>query len=512
MLDGSFVAHPGFTVGSVPARLFGSFVEHMGRCVYTGIYEPGHTSADGDGFRGDVLDLVRELGVTSVRYPGGNFASGYRWEDGVGPREGRPQRLDLAWHTLETNQFGLDEFIRWARRADVEPMLAVNLGTRGVAAAVDLLEYSNHPSGTTLSDRRIVHGAADPHDVRIWCLGNEMDGPWQIGHKTAGEYGRLAMETAKAMRRLDPTLELVACGSSHAGMPTFGAWESQVLEEVFDEVDFISLHAYYEPIDGDVASFLASAVGMDRFIASVVATADAVAARRRSPKRLSLSFDEWNVWYARRFDPTVATPDWRPAPRLIEDEYSVLDAVVVGGLLMTLLRRSDRVRAASLAQLVNVIAPIRSEPGGPAWRQTIFHPFAQTAARARGQVLDLRLSVPSQPTRRYGETPLADVVATWDEPGGSLVVFATNRSLDEPMTLAGDLGAFARLEVVDALAVYDDDQNASNTASDPDRVIPRRLEGVELHGSRLHLELPPLSWAAVTLAPSDAPRRDAEPR
>ncbi len=499
MFDARFTAHPAFTVGAVPPRLFGSFVEHMGRCVYTGIYEPGHPTADDDGLRQDVLELVRELGVTTIRYPGGNFVSGYRWEDGVGPSDQRPRRLDLAWHTTETNQFGLNEFMRWARKAQVEPMMAVNLGTRGVREAVDLLEYTNHSGGSELSDRRISDGVTEPHNVRMWCLGNEMDGPWQTGHKTAAEYGRLAAETAKAMRQYDPSLELVVCGSSNMDMPTFGAWESEVLEEAWDAIDFVSLHAYYEPIDGDVDSFLASAVGMDRFIEAVIATADAVAARRRSPKRLGLSFDEWNVWYAKEFEAKGTGEEWAEAPRLIEDEYSVTDAVVLGSLLISLLRHSDRVTAASLAQLVNVIAPIRSEPGGPAWRQTIFHPFAQTAARAKGVVLRTTQTAPTVPTARYGDAPVVDTVLTYDEDSGSLVLFAINRSQSESVAVIGDVSAFGDLTVGDALVIVDSDPAATNTVDDPDRVVPVPLDKVELLAGELHIELPPLSWATVTL-------------
>ena len=295
------VIDPAGRVAPVKRRLFGSFVEHLGRCVYTGIYEPDHPTADEDGFRGDVLALTQELGVSVVRYPGGNFVSNYRWEDGVGPRDRRPVRRDLAWRTIETNEIGVDEFIKWAGRAGVEPMLAVNLGTRGVAEALDLLEYVNHPAGTTLSDQRVANGAPDPHGVRLWCLGNELDGPWQTGHKTAAEYGRLAAETARAMRQAEPDLELVACGSSHSSMPTFGSWEATVLEEAYDVVDYISLHAYYEEFDGDPGSFLASAVDMDRFIDAVTATADHVRAKLRTSKRIDLSFDEWNVWYLSRF-------------------------------------------------------------------------------------------------------------------------------------------------------------------------------------------------------------------
>ncbi|HEY0620962.1 MAG TPA: alpha-L-arabinofuranosidase, partial [Kribbella sp.] len=301
MPNARLVLDAGFTIAPVPRRLFGSFVEHMGRCVYTGIYEPDHPTADEAGLRGDVLDLTREVGPTVVRYPGGNFVSNYRWEDGVGPRAERPRRLDLAWHSIETNQFGLHEFDDWARKVGTEVMMAVNLGTRGLQEACDLLEYTNHPGGTYLSDRRVANGAAQPFNYKLWCLGNEMDGPWQVGHKTALEYGRLANETGKAMRLIDSEIELVACGSSNSAMPTFGSWESTVLEHCYDTVDYISLHAYYEERDDDPLTFLASAVNMDAFIESVISTADAVRARGRHKKKVNLSFDEWNVWYISEF-------------------------------------------------------------------------------------------------------------------------------------------------------------------------------------------------------------------
>ena len=237
MLQAHLDLDPASLVGPVNRRLFGSFVEHLGRCVYDGIYEPGHPTANRDGFRQDVVDLVRELGVSTVRYPGGNFVSGYRWEDGVGPRESRPSRLDLAWHSTESNEIGLDEFARWLDLVGSELMYAVNLGTRGVQEALDVLEYANIRSGTALSNQRIANGSPEPHGIRIWCLGNEMDGPWQLGHSTAIEYAQLAAKTARAMRQVDATLELVVCGSSGAGMPTFGEWERIVLEKTYDEVD-----------------------------------------------------------------------------------------------------------------------------------------------------------------------------------------------------------------------------------------------------------------------------------
>lgn len=499
VLAASLTLHPAFVVAPVNRRIFGSFVEHLGRCVYTGVFEPDHPAADEDGFRHDVLKLVDELGVTVVRYPGGNFVSSYRWEDGVGPIDARPTRLDPAWHSIETNAFGLDEFMRWVRKADVEPMLAVNLGTRGVQEAVDLLEYTNHPEGTQLSDLRITHGAKQPYDVRLWCLGNELDGPWQTGHKTAEEYGRLAAETARAMRMLDPSLELVACGSSNSSMPTFGTWEATVLEHAYDQVDYISCHAYYEERDGDLGGFLASAVDMDRFIDSVVATADAVGARLRSRKRINISFDEWNVWGLSRFEEAGPPAEWVEAPRLIEDTYNVADAVVVGNLLISLLRHSDRVAVACLAQLVNAIAPIRTEPAGPAWRQTIFYPFAQASRLARGEVLQASLAAPTYETARFGEVPVVDAVATHDPDTGDLVVFAVNRHQSSAVELSVDLRGWPRMRLASVSVLADPDVRATNTLDDPDRVRPRETDMAKVDGTELTAALPPVSWSVLRL-------------
>jgi alpha-L-arabinofuranosidase len=494
----SLVLDPAFTVAPVNRRTFGTFVEHMGRCVYTGVYEPGHATADEDGFRNDVLELTQELGVSLVRYPGGNFVSGYRWEDGVGPRDGRPRRLDLAWHSVETNEFGLDEFMRWCAKAGVEPMMAINLGTRGVQEALDLQEYANHPGGTALSDLREQHGAS-PYGIKLWCLGNEMDGPWQIGHKTAAEYGRLAAETARAMRMIEPDLQLVACGSSSSGMPTFGSWEQEVLRESYDFVDYISCHAYYGNDDGDTASFLASAVNMDRFIEAVAATADAVGAELKSTKRIDISFDEWNVWYGKRSTRTDGPGDqWEVAPRRIEDEYNVTDAVVVGNLLISLLRHSDRVAVACLAQLANVIAPIMTEPGGAAWKQPTFHPFAITSRLAAGQVLRVETDSPTVSTAKYGDVTAVDAVATYDE--GKLAVFLVNRSTEGPVEVTVDVSRTGVTTVQEAVIVHDEDGLATNTADQPDRVTPQPNESVRLENGKLTVTLPAISWTAVSLS------------
>lgn len=497
MADARVVLDSAFTIGTVDRRLFGSFVEHMGRCVYGGIYEPGHPLADERGLRKDVLALTAELGVSTVRYPGGNFVSNYRWEDGVGPQEARPTRRDLAWRSIETNQFGLNEFIEWTRRAGTEPMLALNLGTRGVAEALDLLEYCNSSAGTALADRRVSHGYPDPHSVTLWCLGNEMDGPWQMGHKSAEEYGRLALETARAMKRLDPDISLVACGSSNAQMPTFGRWESTVLEHCYDVVDFISLHAYYEPHGDDLPSFLASGVSMDRFIEGVVATADHVRAAGKHSKRIELSFDEWNVWYQDEFGGEDSL-EWAQAPRLIENAFTVADATVVGGLLISLLNHSDRVKMACLAQLVNVIGPIRAEPDRPAWRQSIFHPFAATAANARGTALRVASDAPSIDTAEFGTVPAVDVAATIDDGRGA--VFLVNRRPDRPLDVEIQLQNMGAVTTVDYTTLADTDLTARNTVDAPDRVVPQRGAVTRLADDRLVVTLAPASWNMVTFS------------
>ncbi|SFJ94545.1 alpha-N-arabinofuranosidase [Amycolatopsis sacchari] len=492
MSQARLVVDPAFTVGEVDPRLYGAFVEHLGRGVYTGIYEPEHPSADEHGFRGDVAELVTELGVPVLRYPGGNFVSGYRWEDGVGPRESRPTRLDLAWKSVETNAVGTDEFCAWSRRVGAEPMLAVNLGTRGADAAADLVEYCNHPGGTYWSDLRRKNGTPDPHGVRLWCLGNEMDGPWQVGHRTADEYGLLASRTAQAMRLVDPDIELVACGSSGAAMPTFPAWDATVLEHCYDHVDHLSLHSYYQERDGDRASFLACATDMDAYLDAAIATADHVRAKGRHRKRLGFAFDEWNVWYSQG---TSVERDWEQAPRLLEDQYNVVDAVVVGNMLISLLRHADRVRIACLAQLVNAIGAIRTEPAGPAWRQTIFHPFALTSRYGRGAVLRPAITSPRYETERFGEVPVLDAVSVQGEDG--ITIFAVNRDQHEPLPLTVDLRACQGLSRASHTYLGGGDPLAANTADDPARVVPRAGESHGVDAGELAITLPPLSWNMI---------------
>jgi alpha-N-arabinofuranosidase len=499
---------PGFSTGEVSPRLFGSFIEHIGRCVYGGIYEPGHPTADEDGFRADVLELVRELGVTRVRYPGGNFVSGFRWEDSVGPREQRPRRRELAWHSTETNEVGLHEFYAWTQKAGLKLLYALNLGSRDTDAAVDLLDYANGAAGSALADQRIRNGAAEPFGIRTFYLGNEMDGPWQMGHLTATEYGQRASRTAAALRQYDPTVELVACGSSHMRMKTFGDWERAVLLEAYNDVDQISCHAYYEELDGDLDSFLASGEHMNRYIAAVAATADHVKTLKRSDKTITISFDEWNVWYLERElkgeglyrSEDIAGEDWPIAPRVAEDVYSVADAVVVGSLLMTILKNASRVGSSSLSMLVNSMAPIRAEAGGPVWRQTSFHPYALTAKHAVGVVLDAQVACDTYDTAQHGTVPLVDVVATHDEANGSMTVLIVNRSQSEAAPVRIGFAGFAPVALAECWTLAENDHRLTNSADEPDRVVPRRNGSPAIVGpTTLTLEVPPISWTLLSL-------------
>ena len=501
----------GEVIGPVPRRLFGSFAEHMGRSVYTGLYEPGHSTSDDRGFRGDVLELVRELGPTVVRYPGGNFVSAYRWEDGVGPD--RPARLDPAWHSVESNRFGLHEFAEWADAAGIEVMYAVNLGTRGIQEAADVLEYCNHPSGTELSERRRANGADRPFGFKLWCLGNEMDGPWQIGHKTADEYGRLAAETARVMRMIDPGVELVVAGSSHADMPTFGSWERTVLRHTAELVDHISLHAYYQELHGDTDSYLASAAALDRYIRTTAGIIDETLAELGLDKKIGISVDEWNVWDLRRWNEVdqarLAEGGWREHPRIIEDTYTVTDAVVVGSLLSSLLRNVDRVTMANQAQLVNVIAPIRTEPGGPAWRQATFHPFRQVAALASGVSLRLTVEGERLRTAQHGEVDLVDVAATAEECGRG-AVFLTNRATASPTEVRLRLrGARFGVYAAETLTTPDGETRHAVNTADAQPVRPVPLPGAaatsDAGGTTITVTLPPLSWTVLQLAPEAGP-------
>ncbi|WP_274361995.1 alpha-N-arabinofuranosidase [Paenibacillus thermotolerans] len=488
-----------FRIAEVDKRIYGSFIEHLGRAVYGGIYEPGHPTADEHGFRRDVMELVKELQVPIIRYPGGNFVSGYNWEDGVGPVEERPRRLELAWRTVEPNEIGTNEFAAWAKKANSEVMMAVNLGTRGIDAARNLVEYCNHPGGSYWSDLRKKHGYEQPHGIKTWCLGNEMDGPWQIGHKTAEEYGRLAVETAKAMKWVDPAIELVACGSSSAQMQTFPQWEATTLEHTYNAVDYISLHQYYGNRDNDTPDYLALTLDMDHFIKTVISTCDFIKAKKRSNKTINLSFDEWNVWYHSNEADRKIEP-WSVAPPQLEDVYNFEDALLVGSMLITFLKHADRVKIACMAQLVNVIAPIMTDNGGKAWRQTIFYPYMHASVYGRGVSLQPVVSSPKYDSKRFTDVPYLETAAVFNEEREELTVFAVNRHLEQSLPLSCDVRSFEGYRVVEHIVLENDDLKAVNTA-ESEAVKPHTGGDARMaDGGVVEAVLPKASWNVIRLA------------
>lgn len=490
------------TIAALDRNLFGSFLEHLGRAIYDGIYEPGSKLSDASGFRKDVLNEIRQLGVPIVRYPGGNFVSGYNWVDGVGPRDKRPRVLDKAWNTIESNQFGTNEFLAWCKGVGTQPLMGLNLGTGTPEEAAALVEYCNVEKGTRWSELRRQHGAADPWKVQHWCLGNEMDGPWQIGHMSATEYGQKAQDAARQMRDVDPSLKLIACGSSGPGMRTYLEWDREVLEQCYDYVDGLSLHRYFgnweRDSGGDTAKYLALNLSMEKQIAESLAVCDLVRGHKRSSKKLWLSFDEWNVWYRTTGGDDV-DGHRKEAPHLLEEVYNLEDALLVGGLINSLLRNADRVKLACLAQLINVIAPIMTSADG-ILRQTTYYPYSWALQFANGSILDLL--VESSKYEVSGMEPVAhvDVAGSLDRSTGKLSLFILNRDLSKSHDLDIVWEDAAPSRVISASVLTGDDLKAANSFAAPQRVAPQALAVPASSGGRTKFEVPARSYAVVQWA------------
>ncbi len=457
----------GDEIGEISENLMGSFLEHVGRAIYTGIYEPEHPTANADGFRGDVIEAVRALGVPMVRYPGGNFVSGYRWTDGIGEKSRRPHRPELAWKAIETNQVGIDEFAKWAEAAGCRVMPAVNMGTGTPQEAADFVEYCNFPCGTFWSDKRRENGREKPYGFRYWCVGNEMDGDWQIGHLSAQEYGRKACEAAKMMKWMDKSIHITVAGSSSPDLPTFPEWDRVVLEKTYENVDFLSLHRYYgyNPAVMRSCDYLHAYLDMDRFIRSVIATADYVKALHRSKKTIMLSFDEWNVWH--QHQAIDETHEWAQVRPILEDTYSVRDALLFSGMMMTLINHADRVKIGCMAQLVNVIAPLLTRPGGGIVRQTIYYPYQAGCRYAKGRALHCRVRGEKAETA-YGDADPVYAASAYDEAAGLLTIFILN-STEEPIQLSLRLEGFEEVRLAQHQVFVGPDLDSRNTFAQPDK-------------------------------------------
>jgi alpha-N-arabinofuranosidase len=487
------------TISPIDPNLFGSFLEHLGRAIYGGIYDPGSKLSDANGFRKDVLEEIRQLGVPIIRYPGGNFVSGYNWLDGVGPKQNRPRVLDKAWNTIESNQFGTNEFLAWCKLAETKPLMGLNLGTGTPEEAAALVEYCNVEKGTKWSDLRRQHGISDPWKVQHWCLGNEMDGPWQIGHLTATEYGEKAQDAARQMRNVDPDLKLIACGSSGPSMHTYLEWDREVLEQCYDYVDGLSLHRYFgnrgDDSGGDSAKYLALNLSMERQIEETLAVCDMVRGHKRSAKQLWLSFDEWNVWY-RKTGADDVDGHRREAPALLEEVYDLEDALLVGGLVNSLLRHADRIKIACLAQLVNVIAPIMTNASG-LFAQTIYYPYRWALQFARGTVLDLLVDSSTYPVEGMDQVGHVDVAGSLDRSNGKLSLFVLNRDLSKSHDIEIVWEDAAPTRVISGSVLTGDDLKASNSFAAPKRIAPQPFTGPAVTGGRTRFEIPAHAYAVI---------------
>ncbi len=484
------------TLPALDRNVFGSFLEHLGRAIYEGVYDPKSSLADANGFRKDVLDEIRKMGVPIVRYPGGNFVSGYHWLDGVGPKKDRPTVLEKAWNSTETNQFGTNEFLAWCKLAGTQPLMGLNLGTGTPEMAAALVEYLNVDKGTKWSDLRRSHGVAEPYAVKNWCLGNEMDGPWQIGHMSATEYGEKAQDAARQMRYVDPSLKLIACGSSGPGMSTYLKWDREVLEQCYEYVDAISLHRYFDNTSetgGNSANFLALNLSMEKQINEVAAVCDYVQGIKRSPKKLWLSFDEWNVWYRARGG-AFQDGNRQPAPHLLEEVYNLEDALLVGGLINSLLRNSGRVRVGCLAQLVNVIAPIMTNATGM-YRQTIFYPYNWALQYAKGAALQVLVEPgPSYDVPNFGKVPYLDVAGTLDT-DGTISLFVLNRDLTNAHQVEINWEGKAGSQLMASYVLTGTDLKAANGFDAPQKVVPQAADKPVTSGGVTKIEVPARSYS-----------------
>ncbi|MCB0169613.1 MAG: alpha-N-arabinofuranosidase [Anaerolineae bacterium] len=494
MKDTTITLHTAFKVGQVDPRIFGGFLEHMGRAVYEGVYDPDCIHADEDGFRTDVLTALEPLQYTVMRYPGGNFASGYHWLNGIGPRNQRPTMQDLAWQSKEPNQIGTDEYIQLCRRMNWTPMLTVNLGTGTPEEARNWVEYCNSSTGTYYADMRAANGSEPPHGVKLWCLGNEMDGPWQLGHVPADQYAIRAQQAAKMMKDTDPSLELVACGSCAVDLPTYMEWDRHVLEYLGDLADYISLHRYVGNPADDTPDYLAVTNSIDQQIEEMDAVCRYVQGKNRSRKRAYLCFDEWNVWYRAR-QPEHMDGKGKFAPHLIEEVYNLEDALVVAGFLNSFIRHADVLKIANLAQIVNVIAPILTQ-GDAMLLQSIYYPLAMYTKRRSGISLQPVVQGPTYEGQTNGQVTYIDTSAILN--GDQLHVFTTNRNLEDAMTVRINLADRPIVALADAELLTGPDPKAANSYEQPHLIKAQPFQAAEINDGAAIVTLPPLSVAALT--------------
>ena len=470
-------------LGTIDPMLYGNFIEHLGRCIYGGVYDEGSTLADQDGIRKDVLEAARRMRVTQLRWPGGNFVSGYHWTDGIGPRESRPARYALAWQERESNRFGTDEFIAYCRKLGTEPYICVNVGNGTLDEAMHWVEYCNHPGGTYYSDLRKKNGHAEPYNIKYWGVGNEIYGEWQIGHKNAQDYAKTAVEFCKVMRWMDPRIKLVACGS---GDPD---WDRPVLEATVQYVDFVSAHHYTVTDDlKDYYEIVGAVAQMEATIHTSAMTAETVSAAAKKKTPVFVAFDEWNI-----------LNNWsdggkRDDVHKFEVPYNLRDALWVAGALNALQRNCRMVRLANLAQLVNVIAPMYTTPEGLLLR-TIYYPLELYANRSGNIALDVLAVSPSFETRNFGPQKYLDVSATFDEGKRRVTLAVVNRRKEGDVVGSIDLAGVRAKPGGRAFIITGANPDAQNTFENPRAVTAQEVKFSDA-GNRWEYRFPrhSISW------------------
>ena len=498
------IVNKAFVIGEVSDLMYGQFFEPMGRCTHEGMYEPDHITADKNGWRQDVKELVKELGITCFRYPGGNITASYRWEDGVGPREKRPVRLDLAWSSIEDNSIGTDEYVSYVKELGAESIMCFNAGTRGIEAASDLVEYCNFPGGTKLSDMRRANGYEQPHNIRYWCIGNEVEGDWQIAQHQVDSYAWLCRQMGKAVKILNPENQVIASGTSEYFIRSFIDWDFKVLDTAFDYIDGLSIHCYTNRRKTDTTPhYLAHTARLEAYISAIEGVCKAVETKRWSKKKIYLSIDEWNVQsyeivYLRAGREERGIKPWMVHPPLSEQIYTMEDALALGLQLIVFLKHCNRIKIACMSLLVNALSPIMTEKGGAAWRQPTFFPFAQCSKYGRGQVLDTKLECESYQDDELGAIPYVEAVMTYKSKTNELTLFAVNKR-DEACALRCDLQGFENYTVQEHIVLSHSDLFAVNTVNDPENVKPHTQQGSTVKSAVLESTLEKYSWNVIRL-------------
>jgi alpha-L-arabinofuranosidase len=473
------------TIGEIDPKLYGNFIEHLGRCIYGGVFDENSPLSDANGYRRDVLDAAKKLHVTLLRWPGGNFSSNYHWRDGIGPRDQRPPRLEMAWGTVESNRFGTHDFLNYVEMLGAEPYICANLGTGTWEEAQQWVEYCNSSEDTAMTRLRRQNGRRDPWKVTYWGLGNEMDGPWQMGHRTAEDYGKFALEAAKLMKWTDPNVKLIAAGSSNYGAGSdWTGWNRTVLDYLKDHVDYLSLHMYVGNNQNDFGDFLASSVEL----ASRLKTAEGIidAALSGTPNhRIYVAWDEWNVWYRAR-------GSGERGRHILEEHYNLEDALVVATFLNTFVNHAHIVKIANMAQLVNVIAPMFTDEKR-LYLQTIYYPLQLFANHTRGKALELFVDSPVYKSRRFDGIPYLDTSASFDN--GDLVVNVVNRHKEQAIQTDLELEDKQFSGPVQVTEVNGPDIKAENSFdASPVKPVER---SVTAQGKALRCSFPPHSYTMI---------------